>query len=232
MADLFEYINLSETSLNIREVHTDPAEFLRNYREIPTLEKQAYITHFIVSNGVYLFKDKPILFERIIQYLSDNLNVAPVNIRLIGSAKTGFTISPEEFGKPYISENSDLDFSIFDQSLFTKLEDEFSRWSTAYSSGDISPRNDHEEYYWNANREHVPRILKKGFIDTNKIPNLSQFPITRKLNSSMFTIVNHLQALYSIRTKKATLRVYKDWNVFIRQLKLNTEYVLNQQSEP
>jgi hypothetical protein len=225
MANLKDYVKLSDAAIAITKVFALPEDFVKNYKKIKDSEKQSYLTHYIVNNGTYLFQDKPILFERIVQYLSDSLSVSPSNIKLIGSAKTGFTISPEGYGKPYISKNSDLDFSILDETLFTRLKNEFTAWQLSFESGKLKPRNITEEGYWRSNSEIVPRNLKKGFIDSYKIPNYIDFPVTSKINNTMYLIKNHLLESHGIETKGASVRIYKCWEVFIKQLKLNTEAV-------
>lgn len=228
MADLIDYIRLSKTSLAVQGTHTQGPEFSNNYKLITESEKQSYIVHYIVNNGTYLFREKPILFERIVQYLAENLKIPPTNIKLIGSAKTGFTISSEQYGKPYISENSDLDFSIFDEGLFDKLKNEFANWLNQYKSGELRSSNPTQEKYWKSNSETVPNNIKRGFIDTYKIPNYDQFIAAKRCNNSMSLIVHYLNNSYSIKTKGASLRVYRNWDVFIKQLKLNTEHVVKQ----
>jgi len=165
-------------------------------------------------------------FERIIQYLSDKFLIPSANIRLIGSGKTGFKISSKQYGKHYISEESDLDFSVIDEKLFLQLQNEFNSWSADYSSGRLKPATVVQEGYWISNNKSVPKNLKFGFIDSYKIPNYNQYPFTKSVNQSMFLIKRHLEDVLSIKIKGASVRIYKDWTSFIKQLTTNLDRVL------
>jgi hypothetical protein len=226
MANLLDYIQLSEPALGVKEIYTLPQEFSDNYKSIFETERVSFLRHYIINNKPFAFDEKPLLFEQIAKYLSDSIKVPVADIRLIGSAKTGFTISSKEYGKKYSNKGRDLDFSIINEDLFFSLKDEFESWLSDFKMNVLLPNNPTEAFYWKDNSINVPTQLARGFIDSYKIPNYPDFPNARKINNCMSLIVLHLNALYSIEAKGASSRVYKNWNTFINQVKLNTETVL------
>lgn len=226
MANIKSYLKLSEKAEKITGTFTTPTNLLSTYLELEVLEQKSYINHFIINNNPFIFEDIPLLYQQIIQYLSEELKVENADIKLIGSAKTGFSISPEpNYGKPF-SEKSDLDFTIFNESLFIELENEFYLWAEEYKNGNLLPRES-EIKYWEDNLNIVQKNLNRGFIDTYKIPNRNLFPLTMKINNILYLIQFKLNEFYGIKSSKGSLRVYKNESLFLNQLKLNTEFILN-----
>ncbi|RKS94896.1 hypothetical protein BC952_0530 [Flavobacterium limicola] len=225
MGNIRSYLQLSEKALKIDEVYLSPDSFLSTYFELEPLEKKSFLSHFIINNNPYIFKSVPILYQQIIQYLAQELELENADIKLIGSAKTGFSISPNpDYGKPF-SGKSDLDFTIFNEALFNKLKIEFNLWANQYENQNLVPKES-EKKYWNDNLTIVRKNLDRGFIDTYKIPNRSIFPLTMKINNCLFLISFKLNEIHGINSSKASLRVYKNEQLFLNQLKLNTEYIL------
>jgi hypothetical protein len=226
MANIRLYINLSKKAKTISNLYEEPMKFFENYFDLEPLEQQSYINHLIVNNVPYAFKHIPLLYEQIVQYLADEIGLDYIDIKLIGSAKTGFSISPKpNYGNPF-SDKSDLDFSIINESLFHNLTIEFNLWVELYTNAEIVPKKA-EEKYWDENLKSVTRTIKRGFIDTYKIPNRIMFSITQKINNSLFLITFKLNELHQIKNTKASVRVYKDWDAFYKQLRINTECILS-----
>src|ERR1043165_2698801 len=94
MIEIKNYIKLSKIAESIIDNFTNSKNFKDNYRLVSDNERKAFLRHFIINNVPYAFKSKPLLYEQITQYLSDMLGLSTNEIKLIGSAKTGFSISP------------------------------------------------------------------------------------------------------------------------------------------
>ena len=226
MVDIRDYIYLSKTADSIDNSFSTPVAFKDYYQTVGSNEKNSLIRHFIVNNIPYAFKDKPILYERITQYLADKLQISPTEIKLIGSAKTGFSISPlPTYGKPF-GRHSDLDFSIINEELFNKLKDEFNKWSVRFKSKQIEANNLREEFYWFQNLDSGLRQLNNGFIDTHFIPNRELFFMTRKINNSLWLIQKYLEQTHQLKVKKASASIYKSWHSFVGRLNRNTYSVM------
>lgn len=225
MSNINQYIKLSPIALGIKRVYEKSDNFSANYAILGFKEQQSYINHIIVNNTPFAFKEMPILWEQIILYLAETLSVNFNEIKIIGSAKTGFSISPESYGKSF-SATSDLDLTIISNNLFDKLKTEFEEWNNLYNNQKLLPLNATEEKYWPQNLEVIPKNIYRGFIDTHKIPNREQFPFTQKINQTCYLLGYKLNEFHKIPNNKISLRVYKNWDAFYKQLRLNTELVL------
>ena len=226
MVDIRDYMTLSKTAISINSSYSVAADFKHYYNNIDDKEKKSLVRHFIVNNVPFAFKSKPILYEQITQYLADKLQISPTEVKLIGSAKTGFSISPlPDYGRIF-GQHSDLDFSIINEELFNRLEDEFNNWSDLYRAKEINAFNTREESYWVQNLDSGPRQLKNGFIDTHFIPNRDQFSMTRKINNSLRLIQKYIDEKHGIQVKKVSASIYRSWYSFAGRLNRNTESVM------
>lgn len=226
MNDIRDYIRLSESASKINTIFSNPEDFKKSYLTINPNEEEAFLRHFIVNNMPFVFKDLPILYEQLAQYLSDKLQIAATEIKLIGSAKTGFSISPTAYGKAF-GNHSDLDFAIINESLFVQLENEYLKWSDLYQSKKIEPINANEEKYWKDNLETGKSQIRKGFLDPRFIPNRESFNLTKQINNSMWIIQKYLFDEHAIKLKNVSSSIYKNWPSFAARLNRNTAYVMN-----
>jgi hypothetical protein len=226
MVDIRNYITLSKTASAISNPYSVPADFKTYYNSIDYKEKKSLVRHFIVNNIPFAFKDKPMLYEQITQYIADKFYISPTEVKLIGSAKTGFSISPlPDYGKTF-GQHSDLDFSIVNEDLFNVLDEEYNNWSDLFKQKQIQPYNNTEENYWYQNLDSGQRQLNRGFIDTHFIPNREQFSTTRKINNSLWLIQKFLDEKHGIKVKKVSASFYKNWTTFTGRLNTNTESVM------
>ena len=206
MANINDYFFLTKDAKNVTSEFTAADDFYTKYNAIHARERKAYIRFYIINNGQFAFQKMPLLFERLVDYLSAQLNVRTSDIKLIGSAKTGFSISsPPGFGKSF-GTTSDLDLSIINENIFFTLNKEFEEWASKYKSGKIFPSNPGEEKYWPNNLNAGANQLKNGYFDTKYIPNRDDFVHTRNI--------------------KVTARIYKNWDYFLNKLEFNTNDVM------
>ncbi|MEW6195986.1 MAG: hypothetical protein AB1521_12620 [Bacteroidota bacterium] len=189
-----------------------------SYQDLPL------IFHQWLSEGIpIIFSEYPLLYEQIRYYLADNLNIHPKEITLIGSARTGFSLSTNKFGKPF-DINSDLDFTIISEYLFNKCMIVFEKWKNDYCSNIVYPLNKNQKYYWDHNIKELPGTIKRGFLDTNKIPNL--YPDISQINNRLWVLKKKLElTLREFTVKKISIRIYKNWGYFTEQFLLNLSKV-------
>lgn len=226
MSTISDYLNLSIKSQSVNSYIVNPNEFADILKSVPFDEQVSCLRHFVVLNTPYVFRQTPILFEQLIKYLADRLQVNLDDVKLIGSAKTGFSISPlPNYGKAF--DKGDLDFAISNSILFDKLKAEFDILVTKHNLDGLglTPTN---AYYWEENINLIPRTINRGFIDCNKIPLISPAPLARYIADILWLIQEKLKEINGIEVKKPSLRVYKDSKAFINVLRYNTFSVLNE----
>lgn len=225
--NISKYLKISNESMSICSIYTSSDQFKICYERLIGFEQKSLISHIIVNNTPFVFKDIPLLYEQIIQYMSALLNIEAESIKLIGSAKTGFSVTPPpNYGKLF-SKKSDLDFAIINEIVFNKLCKEYSDWEAAYSCKKISPKTNYEKECWDNNIVLLKKNIDRGFIDTYKIPNREMCSVTKSINNAMYLIPLKLNEYYNIKVSKASVRVYKSHDLFWKQLKLNTDQILN-----
>ena len=183
-----------------------------------------------LSEGIpHCFKSQPAIYESMRLWLSRQLPVHAKELTLIGSGRQGFSLSPNEhFGRPF-GEHSDLDWSAISPALFKQLKGAFKRWRNDYITGAVLPRNDQERGYWEENAKKVPINLAHGFIDPYKIPTFNQYSEAQIVLDVLYRAHKKLKATSEApRIRRVSLRVYRDWDSFIRQLSINL-YFLSQE---
>jgi hypothetical protein len=226
MADIRDYITLSKTASSIVDTYSIPDGFKEFYKKVSSNEKKSLLRHFIVNNVPFAFKTKPILYEQLTQYIADKLQIAPSEVKLIGSAKTGFSISPPPYYGNNFGSHSDLDFSIVNEEIFNDMEGEFQNWANLFREKQITAYNETEERYWFQNLDSGAGQIRNGFIDTHLIPNRDLFVTTKKINNSMWLIKKYLEERHKLIVKKASASIYKSWGSFAGRLNRNTENVM------
>ena len=222
-----KYLSTSHIVESVNSTYLPSKQFLELYQLANfEVERKPLLFHVIRFNTPYIFKDNPLVYEQIRLYLSERLNLEVADIMLIGSAKTGFSMSPDEYGKAF-SEKSDLDFTIVNQHLFEQLKDEYINWRNLYLiEKRIVPNNDTEQRYWDENLKVVEKNINNGFVDTRKLPNRNCCPIVKDINHSMWLIPERLRKCFNMTVAHASVRVYKDQQSFYNQFKRNTDCLL------
>ena len=174
-----------------------------------------------LSEGIpFAFHKCPGIYESVRSWLSTQIDVHAKEIGLVGSARLGKSYVPNKLGAPFDSE-SDLDIFVISSTLFASLVDEFERWSCHYKSGQINP-NAQQRDYWVANIKEVPNNIRRGFIDTYRVPNYAQYPKCQNINNTMWKLVEKLKKTPKApRPKRASIRCYSSWDSFVRQNSLN-----------
>lgn len=129
-------------------------------------------------------------------------------------------------GRPF-GKHSDLDLTVVSARLFDHLRAAFTRWEADYAVGAVFPRHARERELWDANRESVPSGLARGFIDPQKIPTWNRYPEAQTVAQTMYTAHEKLKVTRDAPVvRKLSVRVYCDWDSFIRQMAINLEAVV------
>ena len=216
---------ISDASKNIIDTYP-PAEILGEF--VPGMS-QGEISNFVrlwVSEGIpYAFRNMPIIYESVRNWLGANLSIHPKFITMIGSARMGYSMKRNVFVRPLRSK-SDLDLSIISEKYFNDLSKEFNQWKDDFSRGAISPMKP-EEKNWLDNKERVPRNISQGFIDQNRIPNRPQYPITSKSSHLMYVLKGRLSETDgSPKFKRTSIRAYRNWQAFENRVVFNFKYAM------
>ena len=162
------------------------------------------------------------LYEAVREWMAMRLELNPKNLTMIGSGRIGYSVSPlPKFGREFGPE-SDLDFSAIDHKLFSDLVATYFEWESDVDSGRASPRNNRERGFWNDSLTRLPENIARGFIDPYKIPVWHKYRRIITIQDTLYLLGERLKVTPDApNIKQVSVRVYKDWNSFFRQMCLN-----------
>lgn len=192
----------------------------------------AFVRSFILEGVPRAFVRSPIVYDKIRCQISSRLGVLPSHVCLTGSAKLGFSLSPNHWLRKFNSERSDLDFFIVSESLFLRLSDELRRWEEDYRNGTLKPSSVREREYWDENIKRLAGNVARGFINPDHIS--THYPWTRKCRYLCEKLPNYVRALPGDETFKSckfktSFRVYSSVEAAIRQIKINIGDAISRQ---
>lgn len=211
----------SEVMKRLTSVLT-PEDALEVIFEASSRERE-WLTRLWISEGIpHAFRKQPALFEACRFWLGTKLNIDPKCITLIGSGRTGFSLSPRKFGRAY-NERSDLDFSIVSAALFERLRADAEAWLEDYREGRASVNKHSKDNYRN-----IPEIIRRGFVDHWKLPVERRYETVWILDDCINKLTANLLLVPEMcRFSKMSFRVYRDWPALIRQAEINYSHTVD-----
>lgn len=185
------------------------------------------ISRLWLSEGIpFAFKARPAVYEALRIWLAHRLNIQAKEITIIGSGRQGFSLSSDQnVGRPF-GPQSDLDMTVISSNLFQRLRAAFGRWEQDYAHNVVHPRSKHEKALWDKNQRNGPLALERGFIDPQKIPTWPRYPEAQVVMDALWRAHEKLKVTpCAPNVRKVSLRVYRDWDSFVRQMEINLEAV-------
>lgn len=88
---------------------------------------EAIVREYVFQGPAFVFGDRPSAMALLRQHLRANLTVKEENVVIVGSAKIGFSLNPDNFPRLF-SEESDIDVLIVDERLFDRVWLTLLRW--------------------------------------------------------------------------------------------------------
>lgn len=197
------------------ERYIGSGKFKDTFLKMPDKERKSLIYHYVIDNEPYVFKTKPLLMEQTKQFIADSIGQISVeDIRLIGSAKTGFSLDPNKYGKSF-NNDSDLDFTIISPGLLDLLKNDYNTWTRAVNDGALSTEGRNRRY-WKDNIRVIKKSFTKGYIDTHLLPNLKDYcPNAQLIADTMSKITIKLKEKQQIDVRLCSVRVYKNYQIFL-----------------
>jgi len=78
---------------------------------------EGVVRRYIFSGTPFIFKDCPEKFRSLKKHLCERLGALEENVKIIGSAQTGFSLNPDSFPRQFHNA-SDIDVLVVDEGLF------------------------------------------------------------------------------------------------------------------
>ena len=192
--------------------------------------ERSVVARLWVSEGIpFAFRDCPALYDEVRTWLAMGLELDPKEISMGGSGRLGYSLASNRWGEAYRPRSSDLDFFAVSERLFEGLRRDFTRWSDDYDNGAVVPSSEQEGRYWPANRQEAPRCIEKGFLDSWRVPNRPSYRDFSKANNRLAGLRTKLRKTDPGPKPPGTLtlRCYRDWRSYERQLTLNLKYAVD-----
>jgi len=187
--------------------------------DFPTVEefKTALITRplngvvkdYIFEGVPYAFRDTPALMKTLRSYLSGALGIKDENTIIIGSAKTGFSLSPDAMFRQF-SDNSDIDVLVVDERIFDEIWQIVLKWHyprrlRGLEGLDIPwGRVRRRELYWGWFVPHQIRYKGLSFPEALK-------PL-RDISTAWFNAFRGLSQLPEFSRRDIHGRLYRTWD--------------------
>jgi hypothetical protein len=208
-----------ETDNLLTERYPSPKDFAKGVQAALPGVREGILRGIITEGIPFAFRDRPTLYEEIRDFLARRLDVSPKNIALVGSARLGYSLSPIGYGKPFTA-GSDLDFSAISEMLFLRVVDAFHQWEADLATGRETLTDARELRFWKDNLQKVPWNVRRGFIDPYKVP--LRYKVVQDVENSLWLVKEKLaRTPPPVTIKRASLRVYRNWEAYARQQELN-----------
>lgn len=178
-------------------------ESLMDFEEFKTLLRQSDPDHFarhrLFDEGCWVFQSDTIKsrgnYAEFRGEIADFLEINPRSVAIIGSAKFGWSMSPEKIGNQFNLDKSDIDIVIVSSNLF---EDIWHQILRAYYNG-----------YSNLRKSHSKEIFAKFVIVKSDLDSKSDF--LRDLRRRLLGLNGIVNRFLSIEDR-ARYRIYRDWS--------------------
>ena len=213
---------ISERCKTLRDVYPQSAVLSEAIKGVGHLELLGILRLWFSEGIPFAFRANPMLYEVVREWMAMRLQVNPKNVTMIGSGRIGYSMCPlPKFGREFSAE-SDLDYSVIDHKLFSDLVSTYFEWESDVDSGRVSPRNNRQRGFWNDSLKRLPENIARGFIDPYKIPAWHRYPRIITMQDTLYLLGERLRITPDApKIKQVSVRVYKDWNSFFRQMCLN-----------
>jgi hypothetical protein len=190
-------------------------------------ERHGIIRLWITEGIPFAFKDNPLMYEEIREFIARGLAIHPKEVTLVGSARIGYSLKGKVWGKAFTNK-SDLDFTVVSNELFKKLVSDFQKWCGDLSSKNANPNDKKQTENWLKSIVTVNENIPKGYINTRDIFSSKRYPTVKNCYRTMAMLQERLCATKnSPSVADASIRVYSNWGACIRQIKINFKTALD-----
>lgn len=215
-----EPFDLSDRANSIAAYRFDPDEFRRAITEVTDLELPGFLRTYVHEGIPASFSGSPLLWEMSREWIAQNIGVRADHITVVGSARLGFTVKKDEYGRAF-GPKSDLDLSVIDIDLFDALYRDVRKFLTTPTQKIKPNASEKERVLWLENRDVLSRTCNRGFGDSNKIPSEHDIFMTAPKLNNVASILTSRLRVSQFMVRYSSFRIYKDWDAFTKIVALN-----------
>jgi hypothetical protein len=190
---------------------------------MPDAECESFLRSWTYGGIPFAFRQLPMLYESIREWISAELSLTAEMVVLIGSGRMGYSTAPAKFGRVF-GRHSDFDWSLIDHRLFEEICGDFANWKSDVTDGTAVPSNEREAAFWKDNLMRLPGNIERGFVDSLKVP--VRYPTASRVEDLMFRLLTKLKALAGTPVPlpgASNARVYSDGEAFREYSRLSLD---------
>jgi hypothetical protein len=172
---------------------------------------------FLLEGTPAVFQDRPMKYVIFREQVADRFDIGSQDVCIVGSAKLGYSHSPQKFGVPF-TETSDVDVVIISEPLFYKGSKQLfstlnsvgpsvSEVKSAKAKGSVAPSVDMDD--WLKAKDSI-----RNFVYENFNPGLlpQDHPLRREIFENMASTSGLFLALEpQVFVTKIRCRVFRTW---------------------
>jgi hypothetical protein len=176
------------------------------FREILLTRPTEDVTSEYVFQGIpYVFEDATEGWDILREHLAANLGVDGENVYVVGSAKVGFSLSPNGFPRRF-SEDSDIDIAVVDSALFDRAWHALLEWN-------YPRRYRLQGFDWSWARDRMADIywgwFRPEMLSLDRVSRPASLAEVRDLRTSWFNAFQSLGRYPSLATRDVSGRLYR-----------------------
>lgn len=211
--------SLKQESEKLTAVYLDPVLLKDYFTKARDSERYGIIRLWITEGIPFAFKDNPLLYEEIRSFIATGIGVHTKEVTIVGSGRTGYSLTKRKWGNPFVPTTSDLDFVIISNDLFKKLVIDFQKWVSDFHSRKTVPLDATQTRSWLNAIATVHRNIPKGYINTRQLFSNYSYPVVKQCNLTMRRLKDKIHLTPSAPSiSDVSIRVYASWKYCIKQL--------------
>lgn len=167
------------------------------------------IDEYIFGGDVYVYRDSPVTGDILLSHLAETLEVITEDVRIVGSAKIGFSLSPDNYPRRF-SVTSDVDVVIVNEELFDRIWTTILRWhyprrriGFSGANGDWM-RGRRKDVYWGS--IYPEKIKYRGLYFPEALAPL------RDISTRWFNAFRSLSRKPEFADRNVSGRLYRTWD--------------------
>lgn len=183
---------------------------VEEFKDILIREPLEEVVQELVFQGrPYVFREQPEAFDKLNQHLCAKLKFSSQNVIVVGSAKIGFSLSPDRFPRSF-SDESDIDVLVVDEALFDKVWMSMLKWNYPRR---ISGLENIDKQWADARRSNlywgwfVPDRIRYGGLSFPEVLK----PV-RDISTSWFNAFHSLSQYSEFASREVSGRLYRSWD--------------------
>jgi hypothetical protein len=182
---------------------------------IESSELESVVRDHLIGGIPWYFRDDKLLYARFSDHFVAGLGVVADEVRVIGSARTGFSLSPDAFPRPF-HDGSDLDVAVVSPVLFDAAWLSLVRWGhpRRFTLPEIERQwlvERKDEIFWGWLRPET--LTFRGL----RFPR--DLRVVRDVKTAWFTTFRSVGAAFpgtDLATREVSGRLYRSWEHLVR----------------